>query len=798
LLPRGGKALPSVYIVGGNGNARSDAMFNKLWYEQPAETWTEALPVGNGKLGAMVFGEVAHERIQFNEDTLWTGQPTDYLHPGASEALPRIRELLLAGRQAEAEALAMERFMSVPLGQFSYLPCGDLHIEMPTAEEVTEYTRELDLDSGVATTSWRADGTLYRRRVFASHPRNAIIVRIETDGVDRITAEVSLESPHGRIETSGQPETCGIAIAGQANDYAWHGKDDRASDKPASCLRFEARVHASVEGGQVQVVEDRLAITDARAVTLVLVAATSFVSYADTTADPAERCMKAMAKATAVGFADLQAEHLADHRSLFRRVTLDLGSSELECRPTDARIASFACDRDPSLVALFYQFGRYLLIACSRPGSQPANLQGVWNDQLAAPWDSKYTCNINTQMNYWPAEMGNLSECAEPLFAALEELAVTGAEVAREHYGARGWVVHHNFDLWRGAAPINNANHGIWPTGGAWLCQHLWWHYQFTGDRGFLARTAYPLMRGACEFFLDTLVEDPRDEGRRLISGPSNSPEQGGLVMGPTMDHQIIRALFASTAGAAERLGVDADFAQTLRETRDRIAPNQIGRHGQLQEWLEDVDEPTNEHRHVSHLWGLHPGEEIGPIQTPELAQACRVTLAHRSDGGTGWSRAWKINFWARLLDGDHAFELLRNLLVPAGTSHLGGHSGGVYANLFDAHPPFQIDGNFGATSGITEMLLQSQRRQSERFVLHLLPALPSALDGGTVTGLRARGGFEVDIRWAKGELVSARIASFLGKPVLVQYGDALLGLDVPAGNDCEVTAADFLAADRA
>ncbi|MBT7300894.1 MAG: glycoside hydrolase family 95 protein [Victivallales bacterium] len=770
-------------------------MTTRLWYDRPAEEWTSALPVGNGHLGAMVFGGVAHERIQFNEDTLWSGQPTDYAHPGAAEALPKIRELLLAGRQQEAEALAMERFMSVPLGQFSFLPCGDLHIEMPMAEETFAYSRELDLDTAVATTRWQADGTVYTRRVFASHPHRAVVVRIEADGPETITAEISLDTPHARCRTTGVADTDELQLCGEADDYAWAGKGDRASDKPASCLEFAARVRGSVEGGSLTVVGDRLAIADARAVTLVLVAGTSFVSFAATSADPGARCATAMGLVAGVDFADLLADHIADHRFLFRRMSIDLGETELSCRPTATRIATFAEDVDPDLVALFHQYGRYLLIACSRPGSQPANLQGVWNQELSPPWDSKYTCNINTQMNYWPAETANLGECAEPLFSALAELAQTGAQVARTHYDAPGWVVHHNFDLWRGAAPINAANHGIWPTGGAWMCQHLWWHYQFGGDAIFLAETAYPLMHAASEFFLEVLVEDPREPERYLISGPSNSPEQNGLVMGPTMDHQIIRDLLANTAAAADCLGIDTEFAKRLRQTAARIAPNRIGQHGQLQEWLEDVDIPTNEHRHVSHLWGLHPGTEIGPIQAPELAEACRVTLAHRGDGGTGWSRAWKINFWARLLDGDHSFELLKNLLVPAGTSHLGGHSGGVYANLFDAHPPFQIDGNFGATSGINEMLLQSHRREGKRYVLHLLPALPAALPSGIVTGLRARGGFEVDLRWADGQLVAARIVSLLGQPVLVQYGEKLIGLDVPAHNECEVTPADFAAA---
>lgn len=758
-----------------------------LWYSRPAEQWTEALPLGNGHLGAMVFGGAEYERIQFNEDTLWTGRPTDYAHPGAAAVLPELRNLLFAGRQAEAEALAMERFMSRPLGQFSFQPCGDLHLRMAANGPVEDYVRELDLADAVATTRWRIGETVFTRRAFASHPHRALVVQLEADGPDPIEAEISLDTPHARWAVAAQDSE--LHLSGQANDYDWAGKDDRVSDKPPSILRFAARLRVRTEGGSLAATGDRLVISGAKRMTLVLVAATSFVNYADTGADPERRCVEALAKAGNLPFADLLAAHLEDYRNLFLRNMLELDESAISLRPTDERIASFARDRDPALVALFFQYGRYLLIACSRPGSQPANLQGVWNAELRAPWDSKYTCNINTQMNYWPAEATGLGDCVEPLVAALRELAVTGAKVAREHYGARGWVVHHNFDLWRGAAPINNANHGIWPTGGAWLCQHLWWHYEYTGDRVFLAETAYPLLRGACEFFLDTLVEDPRDPERHLISGPSNSPEQGGLVMGPTMDHQIIRALFAWTAEAAAILGREPDFAQTLRDTRDRIAPNRIGQHGQLQEWLEDVDSPTNEHRHVSHLWGLHPGDEIDPLSTPELADACRTSLAHRGDGGTGWSRAWKINFWARLLDGDHAFELLRNLLVPAGTSHLGSHSGGVYANLFDAHPPFQIDGNFGAASGIADMLLQSQRRDGDAYVLHLLPALPANLPNGTAKGFRARGGFAVDLHWTDGKLVAARISSRLGNPLVLQYGEARRTLELPAGGEREFSA---------
>jgi alpha-L-fucosidase 2 len=449
---------------------------------------------------------------------------------------------------------------------------------------------------------------------------------------------------------------------------------------------------------------------------------------------------------------------------------------------------------DPSLVALLYQYGRYLLISSSRPGTQPANLQGIWNDRMAPPWDSKYTININTEMNYWPSEMTNLSECTEPLIKMVEELAVTGVNVAKEHYNLQGWVTHHNTDIWRGAAPINNSDHGIWVTGGAWLCQHLWWHYEYTGDINYLREKAYPALREASRFFSGYLVPDPNNP-EWLISGPSNSPEIGGLVMGPTMDHQIIRNLFANTIEAARLLSIDHEFAAQLSELKEKIAPNQIGQYGQLQEWLEDKDDPTNEHRHVSHLWGLHPGSEIHPLTTPELAEACKVTLAHRGDGGTGWSRAWKINFWARLLDGDHAFLLLRNLMVPSITSDTDYRDrGGLYFNLFCSHPPFQIDGNFGATSGINEMLHQSHlRNQSGEYYQDILPALPSALPSGTISGIKGRGGFEFSITWNDGKLENVKVKSLLGNKLHIRYDGKMVSKETKTGDTYLFKATDFV-----
>ena len=741
-----------------------------LWYDRPAAIWEEALPVGNGRLGAMVFGRVKEERIQFNEDTLWTGQPHEYQHPGASKFLPIIRGLLAEGKQREAEQLAEKEFMSVPLHQKAYQPFGDIRLRFPGHESVSEYRRQLDLDNAVASTSYRIGEIGYRRQVFSSAPDQVLVVRIEADKPGGLSFVARLDSPHPSARTKAAGDQ--LILSGQVEEGG---------------LRFEARLRVAVEGGTATVQGEEIAIEGAQRATLLLAAATSFKNYRDISADPAGRCEDTFKRLSqgdspifapqklgqspgAKSFDAIFAAHVEDHRRLFRRVALDVGKTAAAEEPTDVRLKSVGRRDDPSLAALYFQFGRYLLISSSRPGCQPANLQGIWNENLQPAWDSKWTTNINTEMNYWPVEVTNLSECHGPLMDMIADLAVTGRKTAEAHYGCHGWVLHHNTDLWRGTAPINASNHGIWVTGGAWLCHHVWEHFLFTGDKEFLATRGYPAMKEASAFFADFLVKDPKTGW--LISTPSNSPEQGGLVAGPTMDHQIIRDLLANTIRAAEVLGVDRDFAARLAEIRGQIAPNQIGRYGQLQEWMVDRDDPKNEHRHVSHLWGLYPGSEITP-QTPQLFAALRQSLVFRGDGGTGWSKAWKINLWARLLDGDHAHKMLVEALA-----------GNTFPDLLDAHPPFQIDGNFGGTAGIAEMLLQSHAGE-----VQLLPALPKAWPSGSVRGLCARGGFEIDIAWKEGRLTEAAIRSKLGNRCRLRCGSAAVELETRAGGAYVVNA---------
>ena len=762
---KGGTEPPIAYgkavVEGADAVAAPDGRWI-LWYRQPAADWPEALPVGNGRMGAMVYGGPDVERIQFNEDTLWTGRPQDYQNPGAAEYLPKVRELLFAGKQREAEQLASQHCMSEPLRQEAYQPFGDLVLTFPEAHRtVTGYRRWLDLDEASARTAYTAGGVTFTREVIASYPDRVVAVRVTADKPGAVTFDAALMTPHTQHEVVRVSDNT-LAVRGQVAHTT--------KNKTPSEMRFEARLMVRADGGSVRVDDGAVHIEGADAATLVLAAATSYVNYKDISADPAARCAAVLAKLGDKTYETVRRDHVADHQNLFRRVDIDLGTSDAARNETHERLRTFAEGNDPHLAALAFQYGRYLLIASSRPGSQPANLQGVWNHRLDPPWDSKYTDNINTEMNYWPAELANLPECHEPLFALLADCAETGARTARTFYDCPGWVLHHNTDLWRGTAPINASNHGIWPTGGAWLCQHLWFHYAFTGDEQFLRDRAYPIMKKAAEFFVHFLVDDPVNGQGWLVSGPSNSPERGGLVMGPTMDHQIIRGLFGNCIEASRILGVDEDFRNKLIEMRSRVAPNQVGAEGQLKEWLYK-EAPKDTHRHVSHLWGLHPGDEITRRGTPDIWKAAMKSLEFRGDGGTGWSMAWKINFWARFEDGDHAYRMVANLL------RLAVKGGGMYPNLFDAHPPFQIDGNFGATSGIAEMLLASHAGE-----LHFLPALPSAWPAGRVTGLCARGAFEVDIAWKDAKLAEAQVLSKRGKACTVRLGEKTATFDTVAG----------------
>lgn len=725
-----------------------------LWYRQPAAKWNEALPVGSGRLGAMVFGGIETERIQFNEDTLWRGHPRDYVRAGSAEAVPEVRRLLAEGKVEEAQNLARAKMLSNPVRQMPYQPFGDIRLRFPGHEKASNYRRELDLDTAVAATRYEVEGIAYSREVLASYPDNVVAVRLTASQPGKLAFTVGLDSPHKQSSTQVAKDR--LILAGRVQDDG---------------LRFEARLLVRLEGGSLRSEGSTLIVERADSATLLLVAATSFKTWEDISADPSARCIETLAKVEGRDYAALRATAEADHRRLFGATSLELGRTPAADLPTDERLRALkqpgGLDRDPALAALHFDYGRYLLIASSRPGSQPANLQGVWNELIDPPWESKYTTNINYEMNYWLAETTGLSECHDPFFAAIDDLRASGARTAKELYKCRGWVLHHNFDLWRGTAPINNID-GIWPTGGAWLCWHLWERYLFTGDRAFLAR-AYPAMKDASLFFVDFLIREPKHGW--LVTSPSHSPEQGGTTVGPTMDTQLIRALWKSTREAARILGNDEAFASELERLLPQLPPPLVGKHGQLQEWLEDIDVPNNNHRHMSPLWALYPGDAITPEQ-PEVFAAAKKLLAWRGDGSTGWSYAWRMPLWARAGDGDFAYRQLSELLAKR-----------TLPNLFDLCGPFQIDGNLGAPAGIVEMLLQSHRRTPDGAVLiELLPALPKAWPSGAVTGLRARDGFVVDVAWKDGNVTRATIRSLLGRPAQVRLNGESEKLELAAG----------------
>ena len=910
----------------------------KLWYNKPAAKWTEALPIGNGRLGAMIFGGVEQDRIQFNEETLWTGEPRNYNRSGASKYLDTIRQLLFYGRQKEAEALAGKEFMGLksdeglktewlkkvvelngvkgnpsaenfddskwktmkvpsyegweavgfegldgavwlrtsfelpaawegkdivldlnrirdhdltyvngklagtqenneprryvitkellhagknsiavqvlnytdkggitgykdtvrhigiyPAGneaekislngdwkyfiqndeppavgayQASYQPFGDLWLNFKNTSSTTDYKRELDIANAVATTSYSVNGVDYKREYIASQPNQVIAVHLTASKKGSISFEISLGSPH-KFSSVKRVNATTIALSLKVKN---------------GVLKGESHLQVKTKNGKLSIVNDKIIISNADETTLYLSAATNYKNYKDVSADPIAICKASIRNTENKTYQQIKTAHIKEYQKYFNAFSINLynpvssGSLQVSplkrdlegALPTNERIEKFASSNDPSFVALYLQYGRYLLISSSRPGTRPANLQGIWNDLLTPPWGSKYTTNINAEMNYWPAELLNLSPMHEPLFKMIEELSESVKRTAKEYYNAPGWVLHHNTDLWRGTAPINAANHGIWVTGGAWLCHHLWECYQFTQDKIFLRNKAYPIMKQASLFFNSFLMRDPKTGW--LISTPSNSPEQGGLVAGPTMDHQIIRDLFKNVIAASEILNTDKTFRETLKEKYKQIAPNQIGKYGQLQEWLEDKDDTTNKHRHVSHLWGQYPGNEINWDETPELMKAARQSLLYRGDAATGWSLGWKINFWARFKDGDHAFKMIQMLMSPAT------RGAGSYPNLFDAHPPFQIDGNFGGAAGIGEMLVQSHTKY-----IDILPALPDALPNGEVKGICARGGFVLNIKWKDGKLQQLEVLSKTGNDLQLRYNNKVVKIKTAA-----------------